>query len=702
MKKYTHNLIRIGAMLLVALGVVGPAGFAAVVPVQAASFFPGVVCESGTCDLWAKSGTLTMPDGAVIPIWGFAPDAGSPATLPGPTLIANAGDTVNVVLHNTLAGETVSLDFLGVPLVPDLTGVPSGGTRTYTLTLDNPGTFLYQAGLTNNGPRQVSMGLFGAVVVRPAGQPLQAYDDSATAFTDEALLVFSEIDPAFNANPNTFLLEDFSPRYWLINGKSFPQTDQYTFDAGRRVLFRYINAGFDHHSIGLLGLRETVLAKDAAPQLSPLTVNTEIMGAGQTMDVLVGIPAGAVTGKKYLLYETSLIQHNANQRLVPGGPVAVGGMMTTITVGVGAPSPLVGPLVADPRVTPSPTTGAQGVTLYASLVPGGVGMEYFIDVLGPPGTGIGVISHPVFLPFMVSSSSGGGSTPPPPAPDPGTLLVGTSFSFVIPESVLAALPGGYHTFYIRGVDASGNWGPVSSVVLNLDKVGPDIVGMELTSSPTNGQVDVALRATADELHNGNAVVNGATYAIDGGAPQPLLLAKPDQPIVALTATIPAADILALSEGTHTVSIQATDSMGNVGAPGTITLIVDKTGPLTDPIITVPPDFQVLETPTVIQVQIQTTIVDGGTFPTSLVTAEGFIRGVGEPGTGFEVFATDGQFNEPSEEVFFDISTVNFPWWGVYTVSIRGKDAAGNWGPATLLRILPPGSVYQLNLPAISR
>jgi len=170
----------------------------------------------------------------------------------------------------------------------------------------------------------------------------------------------------------------------------------------------------------------------------------------------------------------------------------------------------------------------------------------------------------------------------------------------------------------------------------------------------------------------------------------------------LTATIPAADILALSEGTHTVSIQATDSMGNVGAPGTITLIVDKTGPLTDPIITVPPDFQVLETPTVIQVQIQTTIVDGGTFPTSLVTAEGFIRGVGEPGTGFEVFATDGQFNEPSEEVFFDISTVNFPWWGVYTVSIRGKDAAGNWGPATLLRILPPGSVYQLNLPAISR
>ena len=41
------------------------------------------------------------------------------------------------------------------------------------------------------------MGLYGALVVRPATAG-QAYDDAATAFDDEAVLVLSEIDPALN------------------------------------------------------------------------------------------------------------------------------------------------------------------------------------------------------------------------------------------------------------------------------------------------------------------------------------------------------------------------------------------------------------------------------------------------------------------------------------------------------------------------
>ena len=50
----------------------------------------------------------------------------------------------------------------------DTAGVANGGTRTYTFTAARPGTFLYEAGHTSGGARQVAMGLAGALVVLPA------------------------------------------------------------------------------------------------------------------------------------------------------------------------------------------------------------------------------------------------------------------------------------------------------------------------------------------------------------------------------------------------------------------------------------------------------------------------------------------------------------------------------------------------------
>ncbi len=69
------------------------------------------------------------------------------------------------------------------------------------------------------------MGLYGALIVRPPAAG-QAYDDPATAFDDEAVLVLSEIDPALNnsATPATFDMRKYAPRYFLINGRTHPDT----------------------------------------------------------------------------------------------------------------------------------------------------------------------------------------------------------------------------------------------------------------------------------------------------------------------------------------------------------------------------------------------------------------------------------------------------------------------------------------------
>lgn len=83
-----------------------------------------------TCELWAREGSLDLPDGGTAPIWGFANRLPDPASFPGPALIVNQGDIVNVVFHNEIPGENISLAFTGQELYPDLTGIATGETVT--------------------------------------------------------------------------------------------------------------------------------------------------------------------------------------------------------------------------------------------------------------------------------------------------------------------------------------------------------------------------------------------------------------------------------------------------------------------------------------------------------------------------------------------------------------------------------------------
>ncbi|QNN51576.1 hypothetical protein [Nocardioides mesophilus] len=197
------------------------------------------------------------------------------------------GDTVTVTLHNTLGVKT-ALFFQGQQLPLDRTGADaSTGTRTYTFTASHPGTFLYEAGpVLKSGPAdtagtgtqyQTAMGLHGALVVRPA--PGQAYD-AGSAYDDEAVLVLSEIDPALNtkASPATFDMRRYVPRYSLINGKAYPDTTAIPSAGGHTVLLRYVNAGVNYHSMGVLGASQTVVGTDGNKLDFPRTYVAQTFG----------------------------------------------------------------------------------------------------------------------------------------------------------------------------------------------------------------------------------------------------------------------------------------------------------------------------------------------------------------------------------------------------------------------------------------
>jgi FtsP/CotA-like multicopper oxidase with cupredoxin domain len=216
----------------------------------------GIVCTTGGAkagqpvfDLTTRTGYIDLPDGNTTFMWGYS-SGFDDFQHPGPVLCVHEGDTVTVILHNTLP-EATSVVFPGqddvradgVPSQPQVDGTglmtslapgavaagsPTGNTTvTYTFTASHAGTFLYEAG--TNPEKQVRMGLFGALIVRPTMGDDYAYDDAASRFTapEEFMVLLSEIDPYQHQAAETnkpFNLTNYKPRYWLINGRGYPDS----------------------------------------------------------------------------------------------------------------------------------------------------------------------------------------------------------------------------------------------------------------------------------------------------------------------------------------------------------------------------------------------------------------------------------------------------------------------------------------------
>ncbi|MBK7894370.1 MAG: multicopper oxidase domain-containing protein [Candidatus Promineifilaceae bacterium] len=234
-------------MLIIAIGVVlySVARVEADGPGVAPSV--GIMCTenaTSTFTLTAREGYISLTDGNVIYMWSYA-DGTDDFQFPGPILCVNQHDKVTVVLHNELSVDT-SIVFPGqakvlangVPMEPafdtagelvSMTNVAeaNGGTMTYEFVAEEPGTYVYQSG-TNPGV-QTQMGLFGGLIVRPELGAAYAYNSPDTKFNPdtEYIMMLSEIDPLMHQaieRGEPFDMADYNARYFLINGRTFPDT----------------------------------------------------------------------------------------------------------------------------------------------------------------------------------------------------------------------------------------------------------------------------------------------------------------------------------------------------------------------------------------------------------------------------------------------------------------------------------------------
>lgn len=296
-----------------------------------------------TFTLTAKHEFISSADGNSHYAWGYA-HTGLPMQYPGPTLIVNQGDTVKVVLNNTLP-VPVSIVFPGQQGVTASGGaagqltqearalaineVDVVGGPTYTFVASKPGTYLYHSG--TNPDLQIEMGLVGALIVRPTGYDTynrttwRAYEQPGTNYDRENLFLLTEMDPAihwevygqvFAGQTVAVDTTRIRPSMWFINGRNAPDTmlDEYVgwlptqpynalprMHPGEKLLMRVINAGRDLHPFHHHGNHATPLARDARvlsskPVSDPAYVATAADATspdftvraipGQTMDLI--------------------------------------------------------------------------------------------------------------------------------------------------------------------------------------------------------------------------------------------------------------------------------------------------------------------------------------------------------------------------------------------------------------------------------
>jgi FtsP/CotA-like multicopper oxidase with cupredoxin domain len=217
-----------------------------------------------------------------VTIQAFAEDGRAPE-VPGPAIRVPEGTEIHITLHNSLPDSEVVVHGLHTrpAMTDDVLRIPAGATREVTFQSGPPGTYFYWA-TSLKKPILTRVGedsqLSGAIIVDPRGAP---------PARDRTFII-----GIYNEDPDSVAGRTPHPREILvINGKSWPHTERFTFTEGDTVAWRVINPSAAPHPMHLHGFyfnversgaegADTTLATSAIRQ-----ANTKLLVPGSTMDI---------------------------------------------------------------------------------------------------------------------------------------------------------------------------------------------------------------------------------------------------------------------------------------------------------------------------------------------------------------------------------------------------------------------------------
>lgn len=297
--------------------------------------------------LYVRDTTLTLPGGKKIYSFGYTDDPKGQAKIPGPTLVVNQGDTVNLTLMDdkdptktasnpTGDGHTIHLHGLDLPSVmdgdpmtaPGGTAVMQGKSYTYHFVADQPGTYWYHC--HQGAAEHIQMGMYGAFIILPRGDAHRAYPNTPT-FDKQYTLVLSDMDSSIHDADHASLMAanpaaaqepnwtQYKPDYFFINGNVWPAIirDPNSFimgTVGQRILIRLINTGYVVHSMHLHGFHFQVIGTDGRALPAPYLKDTVTIGSAERYDILVTLDKPG----RYMLHDHVEI-NNTNAGHYPGG-----------------------------------------------------------------------------------------------------------------------------------------------------------------------------------------------------------------------------------------------------------------------------------------------------------------------------------------------------------------------------------------------
>ena len=299
-------------------------------------------------DIYVGEGVIMEPyEGKAYSGFGFSMSADEPATIPGPEIRIRQGDTLRATLHTRDGniGHTIHWHGLKLPWemdgVPFITqevtqGVPT--TYTYEWVAKESGTYWYHCHV--EAPSHVDAGLFGALIIEPAdasadppfdreetmilheldsmqfaagnlffggtsdlgnvpsnpfdaadaavGSAREAYDLAALIIGDETG-TYEELGAEGPRDYYPIASIRYRPMYdtFMINGKSYPETEPLHISSGETLRIRLINAGQLVHSMHLHGTHFLVTHKDGYLLDSPYYADTLLIGPAERYDIYV-------------------------------------------------------------------------------------------------------------------------------------------------------------------------------------------------------------------------------------------------------------------------------------------------------------------------------------------------------------------------------------------------------------------------------
>lgn len=245
--------------------------------------------------------------------------------IPAPTLEFTEGDDAEIVVKNRIPKQELSIHWHGILLPPEMDGVPyvntppiySGQDYTFRFKIRQHGTYWYHS----HTDVQEQKGVYGAIVIHPKKETIQANKDIAVVISDWSDENPTDILKNLKKDGDYYLYKKGTMRSWLgaiqegslgsylynewtrmggmdlsdvgydaflINGKK----DYQLADAhpGDKIRLRIINAAASSYFYLALGQAPMKVISADGVDIAPMLANEIFIGMAETYDVLFEVP----------------------------------------------------------------------------------------------------------------------------------------------------------------------------------------------------------------------------------------------------------------------------------------------------------------------------------------------------------------------------------------------------------------------------